>query len=356
MQMKFIIRILTIVLTASALYAERAPSRIRVATWNVENLFDADDDPANEGDDEFVKGEWRKWSDERYQRKVSHLAEAIVAMKPDVICLQEVENRGVLTDLVNAVRTHPDMHSFTNIVHYDSKDMRGIDVAMISRFPEMSSKLNCKSGFRRGFLTALFDTGGDTRLTLIGCHLKSCLGKAKENARIRLAETKEARGIIDDILKENPNSSLVMLGDFNENADGPSFKNGLFATTNLKFAASAAGKKQGFLYSVLGEIKPAAPGSYYYLPKKTWNTFDSLIIPVSMTRRTPASGPDWRLAAALPNKPNVAVFKFPDAVWTERDGRPKPFRRSHDGTGNKPYVEGYSDHYPVYVELINGQR
>ena len=54
---------------ALPLRAARRAETFRVATWNVGNLFDAEDDPDNPGDDEWTPHSWRRWSGTRYLAK-----------------------------------------------------------------------------------------------------------------------------------------------------------------------------------------------------------------------------------------------------------------------------------------------
>ena len=113
-------------------HGKMAPYRLMF--YNVENLYDADDDPKID-DQEFLPGSEMQWTNERLNTKLNQIAEVIQAvgkqeLLPDVIGLGEVENRKVLDFLI----TKTDLSSLGySIVHFDSPDKRGIDVALLYR-------------------------------------------------------------------------------------------------------------------------------------------------------------------------------------------------------------------------------
>ena len=88
-----------------------------IAFWNLENLFDYEDDPDNPGDDEYLPE--KEWDQARYERKLDHLAKAIVSMEADLLAVCEVENRRVLEDLIRHQNLVEEQWA---IVHQDSPD------------------------------------------------------------------------------------------------------------------------------------------------------------------------------------------------------------------------------------------
>ena len=114
-----------------AMASHAAPPAFHIANWNVENLYDPFDDPDNPYDDEFLPNNvTTRWTRARFETKLDNLAQVINAMNqgqgPDLLGLQEVENRYVLEQLVQRLTGKP-----YGIVHYDSPDPRGIDVALL---------------------------------------------------------------------------------------------------------------------------------------------------------------------------------------------------------------------------------
>ncbi|HEY9117562.1 MAG TPA: hypothetical protein VIN11_07035, partial [Roseivirga sp.] len=111
----------------------RGKERFRLAFYNVENLFDYFDDSLTIDEDFLPRGE-NYWTKSRYQDKQQKLAKTIIAMggweAPELIGLCEVENRFVLTTLTRFTALNAAGYE---IIHQDSKDRRGIDVAAIYR-------------------------------------------------------------------------------------------------------------------------------------------------------------------------------------------------------------------------------
>ncbi|MCO6484544.1 MAG: endonuclease, partial [Saprospiraceae bacterium] len=107
-----------------------AADHLRVAFYNVENLFDTVNDPECD-DDEFTPAGQKKWTEERYMIKLERIARVLQATGPaSLIGLAEVENRKVLEDLI----AHPFLAAHTwDIIHQESPDERGIDVALLVR-------------------------------------------------------------------------------------------------------------------------------------------------------------------------------------------------------------------------------
>ena len=109
-------------------------STFSLAFYNVENLFDITDDPETH-DDDFTPEGRKKWSAKRYDRKIKKLGSVIsqigveeTGIPPVIVGVAEIENLKVLTDLV---RTKDLAEYHYGIVHYDSQDERGIDVALL---------------------------------------------------------------------------------------------------------------------------------------------------------------------------------------------------------------------------------
>jgi len=99
---------------------------LTVAFWNVENLFDIDDDPLK-NDEEFLPDSPKQWNKEKYNKKLTDIAACITSINrkapPDFVGLAEIENKKVLQDLV---RTSDLVKVNYSIVHYESPDERGI--------------------------------------------------------------------------------------------------------------------------------------------------------------------------------------------------------------------------------------
>ena len=105
-----------------------------VAFYNLENLFDTKDNPDTFDDDFTPKGKL-KWHEKRYKKKIKKISSVLQQIgmdksyfPPAIIGVAEIENKSVLNDLIYSKNLR-DFHY--EYVHYDSPDMRGIDVGFL---------------------------------------------------------------------------------------------------------------------------------------------------------------------------------------------------------------------------------
>ena len=340
--------------------AEAAVAELRVATWNVENLFDAvvnqpksflTGEPA---DAEWCAQSWRRWTEERYQTKLTRLAWAIDRMRPDVLVVAEVENRAVVEALAARLKSNHGW-TFDHIAHRDSRDPRGIDVAVLSRYPIRRVDYKGRIG-RRGLLVAEIEVDG-TRVAVLANHWKSQVGDAKTNIAARTVEAADARAEIVRRLARDPDAVVVCCGDYNEDMDGPAITDGLRPANDRATAlASARGPAEEVRpYNLVADIPEKERGSFYYARRKMWNTFDGIHIAPRMLLPPAEPGPAWRAG-----KPSATITFHPPEMRWGKDGRPKSFRRVRsyeagtDGdtvSDESYYGDGYSDHFPVLTVL-----
>lgn len=319
--------------------ARGASNMVVVASWNVENLFDTEDDPENKGDDGFTPRGWMRWTVARYALKLEHLAEIIVQMRPDVLCLTEIENRRVLDDLVKVLR---DRHAYAlpAIMHRDSSEKRGIDVAMLARLaPVATNWLHTAKGQRE--VLACDFVFEEKPLTVLVNHWKSQLGKKAESDEIRRKEAHAVREYLDRRLKEDPAAAILVAGDFND-APISSILTEVagFDLDEKRVREDMSGR---LLFNLAGSLPESARATYYYAAAKQWNTLDM----VSVTRGmlacvAPAAA--WRVKAD-----GYRVFKSP--TQCSEQGTPLPFRRVRSKAVGDIFLTGYSDHFPVCVAL-----
>ncbi len=187
-----------------------------IGSYNVKNLFDAQDDPYHRDEG----------TDPKPRDEIERIANVIHELNADVLALQEVESRGYLQHFVDALL--PDM-GYKHIVHFEGNDGRGIDVCLISRVPVgavTSHRHHLFKGhdgkaqrFGRDLLRVeLLPEGGDPfEMWLV--HLKSNSGGKELNEPIRLGECREIHRLIGRRLKNDPQVSLILCGDFNDEFD-----------------------------------------------------------------------------------------------------------------------------------------
>ena len=312
---------------------------LRVASWNVENLFDTEDDPNNAGDDEFTPNGAMKWTEEVYRLKLDRLAELIAAMKPDIIGLAEIENHRVLVDLQKTLATDYDYH-LPVIVHREGKDFRGIEVALLSKYKPTDTRWLTGNPTGREMICSTFSTGA-SELTVIMCHWKSKLipaGMTEQDVdNIRIREAQVARRAFERKLRKNPQAAVMVMGDFNDDVPSPILTRdgGMLVSRGLLKSNPLC------LFNLSADIPTNRRGTYYYYPKRVWNSLDSISVSSSML--------DANINTWTVQEGSYQIFKYPKHV--DANNRPNAFRLIRPRDAESYYNYGYSDHFPVTVTL-----
>jgi len=324
----------------SALQSSFASEReVVVASWNVENLFDIIDNPDTKGDDAYTPRGWAQWTDSKYKVKLEHLAEVIASIKPDILCLSEVENRKVLEDLSETLKkNHASL--LPVIVHRDSWDFRGIDVAIMSKFKPVNKQWFSPLFGQRDTLACEFEIDGRELIVLVN-HWKSKLGNKKKSDYTRNQQAKSVRKFIDKELKSNPSAAIVVTGDFNSNI-GESFltETAGFLTDRKEMIKD---KNRDKLYNLAADLGEQERKTYYYTRGKQWNSLDSISVTRGMLGINPKSA--WRV------KPDSYKVYKPEKLCFKEIGSPLPYRRVRSKEVGDKFIAGYSDHFAVYVVL-----
>ena len=312
-----------------------------IAFYNVENLFDTINDPKTWDDDRTPKGRDR-WTSIIYEKKLKNIAKVIAEIgfdltnqAPSVIGLCEIENRRVLEDLI---KTESLIKENYKIIHYDSPDERGIDVAMLfkqNRFIVSSSKtyplyLKRKDGSRDYTRDHLLVSGflDKDPIHFIINHWPSRSGGQMRSEPSRILAGKLNKKIIDSILQSNPKANIISMGDFNDNPGDKSIKpilNTIFKKSKIK---------EGQLFNPMEELYRKGYGSYRY--KGKWDMIDQFLLSKNLVDNKNGL---FFLKASVFNK------KYLINPSGKYEGYPfKSF------AGGK-FLNGYSDHFPIYLYL-----
>jgi exonuclease III len=195
----------------AALVTAPVSEGVRVVSWNIENFFDELDDPYS--NDQVTSPSFV--APERQQR----VADAIHALNPDVLCLQEVENRPMLEQFNRAYLSDLGYQ----VVLFEGNDTRGIDVALLTRLPvdsvtsyrhlRFEDTEGREQHFRRDLLRV--HIGGKLNADAYIVHFKSQHGGENSDV-IRTSEAHAAAGIIAAEMKADANYRGFICGDFNE--------------------------------------------------------------------------------------------------------------------------------------------
>ncbi|MDK2910222.1 MAG: hypothetical protein PWR20_1789 [Bacteroidales bacterium] len=307
-----------------------------VAFYNLENLFDTIDSPDTD-DREFLPDGANQWNSDKYRVKLKNMAEVIgqigdefVTGGPSIIGLAEVENRTVLKDLIN---TPPLQGKGYGIVHFDSPDPRGVDVALLYKFRDfkvlnaVAVPLRMKNNphFRsRDQLVVSGVSYGDT-LHLIVNHWPS----RRSGPEFRAAAASLTRQIVDSLNLVHPGAKIIVMGDLNDDPTDPSL------TQFLQAKGSKKDLKAGDLFNPMHELFKKGVGSLAY--RDAWNLFDQIIVSETLVHKK-AKG--YYLYS-------TRIFSKPFLFNQEGQYAGYPFRTFAGGA----WVGGYSDHLPSFIIL-----
>ena len=311
-----------------------------IGFWNLENLYDTLDGPND--DAEYLPAAAKQWNTERYERKLQHEARVISEMGVDVfpeglvaMGMCEVEDLAVVEDLIH---TSPLDQRGYRIVHHDSPDRRGVDVAFIYN-PKYFTLLHeavyplrdpNDSLFRTRdqlVVTGLMD--GDT-ISVVVNHWPSRFGGEKRSLPRRILAAKLGRHIIDSLQAVNLNARVLYMGDLNDDPVDPSVRTFLNTTGDK---ALANGEK---LFNPMYDLYQKGIGTLAW--RDSWNLFDQIIMTPSLAN---ATDDGYRFYGAR-------VYNQPYLRQDEGNYAGYPLRTYVGDT----YQGGYSDHFPVYVILV----
>lgn len=308
-----------------------------VAFYNVENLFDTIDD-ININDESYLPDSKVAWTSERYNHKLDNLSKVMKSIDtigyPALFGLCEVENIDVVVDLINHANLKNAGYS---IIHKNSPDDRGIDVALLYKpnifkpvttkfiVPEFPSDSNIKTRdvlYSKGVVNEV-----DTVHIFINHWVSRWGGQEKtEPFRVQIAGT--IKRITDSIFDQQPLANVIIAGDLNDNPSDTSILKVLKA---IELSDDPANNS---LYNLSLKEFQNGEGSLYY---RSWDMFDQIIVSTSMV--TGKNG----LKISTPDQ---IVFKEDWMLYQPKAGPARPSR-----TSAGKYYGGYSDHLPIMVRI-----
>ncbi len=309
----------------------------RIIFYNVENLFDTIDN-AETDDAEYLPGSKSQWSTEKYQTKLKHTSEVLSALldtiQPLVIGLSEIEDDKVLEDLL----AQPSLKKFNlGIVHRDSPDERGIDCAILYN----------KDAINESFSAFIpinfpFDTADKTREII---YLKGYInegeplwffvnhwpsrngGKEKSDAK-RAYVAQVMKDKIENIYLGEKFARVVVMGDFNDNPNDSSL--GILTVVHNNSRAEP----------MVNMMKPMVQRNEFSLRYHEENDiFDQFVVSKNLLDK---KNPYFM-------RPDGAhIFNAPFLLFNH----PKYGLIPNRTYANGKWVGGYSDHLPVYFDIV----
>jgi predicted extracellular nuclease len=309
--------------------------------YNVENFFDYYNDSLTQ-DDEFLPDGDRHWNYSRFTDKLKKIYKVIIAIggseAPEIIGLCEIENRYVLNKLI--FNTPLSKYEY-EIVHQDSPDSRGIDVALLFRKDKLellqNSFLNISFPWNplkktRDILYFKGLTKGKDTLHIFINHWPSRYKGQLETESYRVYVASVLKNKVDSIFNTSKDSHIIIAGDFNDEPQNKSIKEILSAETDI--SAIKSNKLYNLSYLLSDSTKT---GTVKY--KFIWEMFDQFIVSGSLL--------DTIKISTTSN--DIHIFS-PDFLL-EEDNKYMGYRPFRTYRGYK-YTGGYSDHLPVYLDIF----
>ena len=319
-----------------------------IAFYNLENLFDTIDD-SKTFDEDFTPNGRDNWTSDKYHKKLHNLAAVIADIgkketrtSPAIIGVAEVENRGVVEDLIN---TPPLAGQQYGIIHFDSPDRRGIDVALLykkrffkpvnfKKYPLLIYDSKGERIYTRDQLVVTGILDGE-KIHIIVDHWPSRRGGEARSRPKRIKAAELTKKIADSILRDEPRAKIVIMGDLNDDPSSPSVKQVLHST-----ADKSKVKEYGY-YNAMENFFNRGIGTLAY--RDGWNLFDQIFI-------TPG----------LLNNTNDSQFHFwKSGIYSKefmknRKGRYKGYPKRTLVGGQ--FIGGYSDHFPTYIIVVRAME
>ena len=332
---KYLSLIALLLITVYSSFSQNDEKTYKIRTlafYNLENLFDTIND-VTKNDEASPMMELKGNKSKVYWDKIDKLASVISQIgeektktSPAIIGVSEIENVSVLEDLVKSVHIKKKNYG---IIHYESPDKRGIDVALLYQkryfkpIFHQSFNPNIYRNNRKVYTRDQLLVSGyldDELIHLIVNHWPSRSGGEMKSRPLREKAAYQ-------------NTKIIVMGDFNDDPINASFKKVLKAKGKKK----NVGKND--IYNPYEDLFKKGFNTLGY--RDNINLFDQILITSSLLDSGNKDFSTYKMFKAM---------VFNKRFLTNKRGRYKgyPFRSFSFGS----YTGGYSDHYPVYMYLI----
>ncbi len=333
----------------TSIYAQKKYSMYAVGFYNQENLFDTCHDVGKNDYDFLPSGSYR-WNKMKYENKLQNMARVLSEMGTDrlpnigcaMIGLSEVENANVLSDLVAQAPLKSRGYKF---VHVEGPDKRGIDCALLYnpelfkidsvRLHQFYQEIESDSDyFTRGFLT-VSGRLADEHVVVIVNHLPSRFS----GSFYRELGAKQIYKIKENLMKEDPDAKIIVMGDMNDDPMNKSM------AVELRGKAEVNDVKEGDMYNPWWNVlSKEGKGTLSY--QGSWNLFDQILFSHNMINREGEK--DFSTLKYY----QCQVFRRDYLINTEGRYKGMPKRTTAGGV----WLNGYSDHIPVVAYLLKEQK
>lgn len=314
---------------------------LHISWWNLENLFDVENSP-NRSDklQRVLKNELRGWTQDVLDKKLNNLADIINKINdnsgPDLFGICEVENRNV----IDLLKSRLNKNTY-NIIHFDSKDGRGIDVAFIYDTEKLSvsqgdifSHFIMKRTATRDILQVNFVIKENNKtLVAIGNHWPSRRGGELESEPYRMMAGETLSYFHERICEKlGDDVGIIAMGDFNDTPYNSSLMNYALSVNSLDIINNAKTKK--YFYNLMWPFLKDGDGTHYY---DKFEVLDQFMISKGIINEKSSF-------KIIPDSCKIEKFNK-----NPKNNAPIRFGRPSAKEGCNP--NGYSDHFPISVKL-----
>ncbi len=333
-------------LSLSVQAQEKKYSIATVAFYNLENLFDIENDPTKLDErspimemDSAVRPAIYKKKVKNMAKVISEIGADIAQMPPAILGVCEIENDDVLIDLI----THPRLLPYNyDYIHHESPDERSIDTGLLyqsNMFKPTNSiahpviikygQNNAKRNYTRDVLVVSGELVGE-KFHFIVNHWPSRGGGLKKSEPGRLQAARVVKKAIDSLQVIDPYAKIMVMGDFN---DGP-YNKSIANVVGAKFNKEEVGLKE--IYNPYESIRRKGGGTIAY--RGSWDVFDQIFFTAPLLEEDFTEFRYYKSGIFSP-----PYLQNPKGRW-----KGYPFRSWAGST----FSGGYSDHFPVFVYLI----
>jgi predicted extracellular nuclease len=343
--MKYLVLLLTI--TFSCVQAQ---GDFRVMWYNVENLFDTEDNPLTD-DNEFLPSGNRRWTKKRYRHKLQQIAKVIIAagewQTPALVGMCEVENDSTLTHLLGRTPLREQHYRYCIT---SGSDKRGIQVALLYQRDKFAYLGHTSHPVRftkrrekptRDILHVWGKVVSGDTLDVFLCHFPSRSGGEEKTEAYRLDAARTLRMLCDSIRDERQTPLLLLMGDFNDTPVNRSLRDILgavpFDSPERGTTLPRKGGREGLYNLFAGASRLSYPGSHKY--QGEWSQLDHIIVNENLL------APSGNLCL----QPGSIRLFTPSFLFTPDPANHsvRPFRTFYGFR----YEGGFSDHLPLVVDF-----
>ncbi|MFZ7128172.1 MAG: endonuclease/exonuclease/phosphatase family protein [Desulfobacterales bacterium] len=313
------------------------------AWWNLENLFDIETAPTRpEWLQKQLGSELRGWSEAVLENKLSQLAGIILAMNdgmgPDFLGVCEVESIQVLEKLAaKLVLSGRDY----GIVHADTQDLRGIDVAFFfdrSRMrPDPDAIFNrviLKRNATRDLVQATFTTVEGNSFIVIGNHWPSRKGGEASSEPYRMMAGETLSYWLERIHAKLGEIPVIVMGDFNDEPYNRSLCEYALSCRSIDRVKSRRARNP-YLYNLMWPLMGGEIATHSF--DSTWGMLDQILVNRAGLAKS----------GICCEQNSVSIFTAPGMI---AKGAPVRFGRPSESKGYNPL--GFSDHLPIVMMVL----